>query len=142
MLLTQPTVGSAKFATRFDTPLGSSARGHVGEDEDAAGGLGDRQLLRGFLAAPLGGPDEPHAGRQPAHDLVGAISRTVGCDDDLELPGRDRSAPACSRASRAMRACFVVRGDDEGHRRGRERLAHRTVADDRQQRQRSHGYPT
>ena len=84
MLLTQPTVGSAKFATMLDTASGDKRRRDVAEDQDLARRGLERELLRRFLAAPFARADQPHASSYSRAMSSVRVGRAVGGDDDLE----------------------------------------------------------
>ena len=100
-------------------------RVRVAEGEDLALGLADGAVHRRQLPAPLG-LEQAHA-VVAAHDLVRAVGRAVGGDDELELVGRVVELEQVLDAA-ADHVLLVVRGDDQRDRRLDLLLAHGPLA--------------
>ena len=135
MLLTHPTVGSPKLATRVEIPAQSRSVAASEKTRMPPEDALDREVLGGLLAAALGRPHQPHVRREPAHDVVGAVRRAVRGHDDLELAGIVLGQRVLELGRNA--GFLIVHRDDVADRWSGGRLSHRPVAYRRQQRQRA-----
>ncbi len=117
--------------------VGRPRRVRVGEGDDVARALGHRTVQRGELAAARQREqaDARIVGGTLLHDLVRAVGRAVGDDEDLELLGRvvEREQVLEPRRDHVL---LVVRGDDHRDARRDVRLAHGARPDAREQRRR------
>ena len=93
--------------------VGCPGRVRVGEGEDLAAGLAHGPVLGGDLAAARV-HDQPHAVSEALDQLVRAVGRGVGGDDDLELVGRIVEREQVLEPPLDHRL-LVVGGDDHGH---------------------------
>ena len=93
--------------------VGSPGRVRVGEGDDLASCLADGAILRRHLAAALV-HEQAHAGREALDELVGAIGRGIGGDDERQLLGRvvEREQVLQPPLDHGL---LVVGGDDHGH---------------------------
>ena len=109
--------------------VGSPGRVRVGEGDDLAARLAHGPVLGGDLA-PAGVHDQPHAITEALDELVRAVGRGVGGDDELQLVGRvvEREQVLEPAFDHGL---FVVGGDDHGHARLDRLLAHASGADAR-----------
>ena len=125
-------VGVGEVGDELPERIGRPGRVRVGEGDDLAAGLAHGPVLGGDLAAARV-DDQPHAVAEALDELVRAVGRGVGGDDDLELVGRVVEREQVLEPALDHRL-LVVGGDDHGHVRLDRLLADAPRADARERR--------
>ena len=118
-LLTQPTVGSAKFATMVDTPSGASAVADVGEDQDRRP-RPPRRPVAGRLPCPRRSAARTRRTRSPVPDRtmssVASLEQSEATSDFEQRPPDSPEPSVFSIFSRMRRSslCAVMMNDTRG----------------------------